>query len=529
MSRAQSGGYRSRSSAASSAGRSSKSSASGPLTDGELEKIGQDIGRNATERFGSLREALRTIPTAERGCISRPALRSFLKEQGYTQRLADQVFERVDVTKDGSVDVKVLKSLCTPNGGTGAANEGTSPQSPNLEGGSPRRASSSPKKNTFAKMDEDRSISASGDDGQGRRSKVADLLSKSEGASLDEKPSPSNRKLPEQERDQVVKEKRPKRASSASASSTSTRHEQHGPTTRPRARLSTQDVVHKTAQGHISEKELNRVMELFGVTCSARHASVHEAYRKLDVEHQGHLNREVFRAQVGLRGFDSEVADKVFDKIDDKKTGEISYNTFFEKFGSYVQPGNELPGVEANKQSLAVSRDFAALGGTMEKSKTMAADGDMDNIVKKISQLVETRHGSVRKGFLSVTPSCSAHVEREDAHLFFKKYGFSGDNADRFFDHLDSEGKGVVPTCEFRSHFARHIDSGDSSCKLWGHAVKDTNAFDSQTTYGCMNNLSQQSVGRPYKTLLGGGSPRAPSWGFSAEPLKITRAPADPE
>jgi Ca2+-binding EF-hand superfamily protein len=78
--------------------------------------------------------------------------------------------------------------------------------------------------------------------------------------------------------------------------------------------------------------------------------------------------------------------------------------------------------------------------------------------IEIIGKAASRKHSNLRKVFWCVYPDRNGMVHRNNVRIFYRNYGLSDQDADVFFDYLDTNNSGTVPYAEFKNHFAKYVD-----------------------------------------------------------------------
>jgi Ca2+-binding EF-hand superfamily protein len=78
--------------------------------------------------------------------------------------------------------------------------------------------------------------------------------------------------------------------------------------------------------------------------------------------------------------------------------------------------------------------------------------------IEIIGKAAYHKHSNLSKVFRCVYPDRNGMVHRNAVRIFYRNYGLSDQDADVFFDYLDTNKSGTVPYTEFKNHFAKYVD-----------------------------------------------------------------------
>merc|ERR1712118_117680 len=88
------------------------------------------------------------------------------------------------------------------------------------------------------------------------------------------------------------------------------------------------------------EKEMRDIMKDIGEKLPLKFRHVRDAFRPLDVSHNGKITLTEMRSFLRGFGWPHEVADRFFSALDDEACGEIDFNSFMSHFEFVLGPAN---------------------------------------------------------------------------------------------------------------------------------------------------------------------------------------------
>lgn len=491
--------------------RSSESRASAAaLREARLQLITTQISEKAADRFGSVKEWLSSLPTDCRGEVSRHDAMKLFKDQklGVSQRMANHLFDKIsDETGEGTVNLSKLQQMLRKSGQPQDLPERVgetrhSQGSPPSEAGSVRSRRSeaylsSPRAGGEAMLSaEPRQLRGDGDaiaaevreqrSGNSKRRSASQPSIGNSDREDDPELEVAFKSIGEMAAQRFATARRAFRKLDSDHNGRITREEIHtylrnygwehvtdklfDSLDRDRSGfLNFQEFQEKVApyiqpsHPHSCYKPSRRSLSLtnrdvsgkglklaeeIGLKAGAKFNTVRKAFRHLDCDKDGVLERKEVRKFFEEHGFDRKSADLFFDEIDRDKSDLIRFGEFQGLLGPYIQPNHSV-----NKQWEPITLPTR----TDEGVKEYLRDRDLERTVTQITMKAGQKYKSMRTAFRAMDADHSGSVTRKEVQRFFAKYNFENGEADKLFDKLDKDGSGTITQVEFQSVFTQAL------------------------------------------------------------------------
>merc|ERR1719428_1695357 len=88
------------------------------------------------------------------------------------------------------------------------------------------------------------------------------------------------------------------------------------------------------------EKEMKEVMKDIGEKLPLKFKHVRDAFRPLDLAHDGKITRTEMRSFLRGFGWPHDVADRLFKALDEDQCGTVDFNLFMSHFDAVLGPAN---------------------------------------------------------------------------------------------------------------------------------------------------------------------------------------------
>jgi Ca2+-binding EF-hand superfamily protein len=185
-----------------------------------------------------------------------------------------------------------------------------------------------------------------------------------------------------------------------------------------------------------TEKEMRQVMKDIGEKLPLKFRHVRDAFRPLDLSHNGKITRTEMRSFLRGFGWSHDVADRFFSALDEDDCGEIDFNVFMSHFDSVLGPANrpasrgDLIAVQDNKLRQEVNR-----------------------IARILGEKLLTKFSSAREALTTLDLSNDGRITLSDMRLFFRTMCMSVDDANKMFKCLCKDGSETVDYDDFLALF----------------------------------------------------------------------------
>jgi len=293
----------------------------------------------------------------------------------------------------------------------------------------------------------------------------------------------------------------------------------------------------------LSDEDLAEAVKRISQAAGRKYCTLRGAFQSVDRDRGGTVSRNEVRDFFENYGYGPVTADQFFTSIDVDGSGSLEFNEFAQHFVDHVEPGRLLkpdpsikkkkwercpqwqvlrkgtdgakdapvgtPGRESMRRSASEPAKKERRKKKSEKSLNAAAkDSEIGQppsesryeeiqqpevcaALGNISRRAEAKYGSLRQALQRVTDNVGQSVTRRDAKKLFRRYGHAG-MADKFFDHVDRNGRGEVDFTNFQEHFSKNVeDALAMDFKRGSSRNGDADAYE--TTY--MSSYTPSSCG----------------------------------
>lgn len=199
------------------------------------------------------------------------------------------------------------------------------------------------------------------------------------------------------------------------------------------------------------EKELRNVMKDIGAKLPLRFKHVRDAFRSLDLNHNGKIVRTEMRSFLRGFGWSHQVADRIFEALDEDGRGEIDFNMFMSHFDGILGPANRLA--------------FRSVVVPVEDAKLR---DEVNQLAGILGEKLLTKFSSARQALSTLDLSNDGRITQSDMRLFFRTMCMPKHEADKMFKCLCKDGADFVDYNDFLDLFGQ----GGKSGSRW-RAVQD--------------------------------------------------------
>eukprot|EP00930_Biecheleria_cincta_P095962 TRINITY_DN87846_c0_g1_i1.p1 TRINITY_DN87846_c0_g1~~TRINITY_DN87846_c0_g1_i1.p1 ORF type:complete len:630 (-),score=141.64 TRINITY_DN87846_c0_g1_i1:37-1860(-) len=183
--------------------------------------------------------------------------------------------------------------------------------------------------------------------------------------------------------------------------------------------------------------ELRSLMQDIGQKLPLKFKHARDAFRPLDLQRNGMINKNEMRAFFRGFGQPQDVADRVFDLIDDQDLGQIEFDAFMRHFDAVLGPAFR----SAKRQPLIPVED-----------PSLAKE--VNDIADVILTRLATKYRNVQEAFRALDLNKDGKVSLHEMKVFIKQFNLPAGSADKFFQACDTDGSGFIAYSEFVQLFA---------------------------------------------------------------------------
>jgi len=115
------------------------------------------------------------------------------------------------------------------------------------------------------------------------------------------------------------------------------------PATTPRGAIDYKAMASKTPAKTLSAEEYTDILELVGMKAFFKFRNVKDAFRTIDQDRSGSVDKQEMQAFFRQFSLPEETASLLFDYLDRDESGELDYVEFMRHFGPIIQPGVPPP------------------------------------------------------------------------------------------------------------------------------------------------------------------------------------------
>lgn len=202
---------------------------------------------------------------------------------------------------------------------------------------------------------------------------------------------------------------------------------------------------------------LGKVLKRIGEKLPIKFRHNRDAFRALDLNRNGRICRTEMRSFFGGFGENEDVADYVFDLLQDSDDchGEVPFGLFMSHFDSVLG--------KAFRQ---------AQRAPLINVENPEIEKEVNDLAAMIGVRLTTKYKTLRDAFRAVDCDHDGNVSQVEMRQFFRSFGMSCDSADKFFEGLDGERQGWVSYDKFMAMFGEphaKVAGRSGSQKAEGH------------------------------------------------------------
>jgi len=183
------------------------------------------------------------------------------------------------------------------------------------------------------------------------------------------------------------------------------------------------------------EKEMRHVMKDIGEKLPLKFKHVREAFRPLDLSHNGKITRGEMRSFLRGFGWPHVVADRFFAILDEDSCGAINFNSFVSHFDVALGPANRL-----------------ASRGDLVNVEDRQVREDANRVASILGEKLLTKCGA-REALRTLDLSNDGKITFQDMRLFFRTMCLPHDAATKMFKSLCKDGADFVEYDDFLALF----------------------------------------------------------------------------
>ncbi|CAK0895730.1 unnamed protein product, partial [Prorocentrum cordatum] len=190
-----------------------------------------------------------------------------------------------------------------------------------------------------------------------------------------------------------------------------------------------------------------------------------EAFRFIDADHDGFIDRSEMRHFFRAYDYGPDVADSLFDYLDQEGNEEIDHNTFFRlltPFFNGCRPASTasitMMSPPSPRESPRPSPEVGEpTGQKVRRSRTKDVQKEFDEVLDVIGKKAAFKFKTVHEAWRYVDNDKNGAVSRSEMQYFFRAFNLTKEAADKFFDRLDDDEHGEIPYEVFTKHLAPYI------------------------------------------------------------------------
>jgi len=163
---------------------------------------------------------------------------------------------------------------------------------------------------------------------------------------------------------------------------------------------------------------------------------VRDAFRPLDLSHDGKITQTEMRSFLRGFGWPHEVADRLFNALDEDQCGTVDYNLFMSYFDAVLGPANR-----------------PAPRGELIPETEMALKQEVNQVAAILREKLMTKFSGARQAFSTLDLSNDGQITLTEMRFFFRSMCMPVDAATKVFKCLCKDGSETVRYDDFLALF----------------------------------------------------------------------------
>jgi len=190
------------------------------------------------------------------------------------------------------------------------------------------------------------------------------------------------------------------------------------------------------------QKEMRDVMKDIGEKLPLKFKHVRDAFRPLDLSHNGRITKVEMRCFLRGFGWSPEVADRFFGVLDEEEIGNIDFNDFVAHFDVVLGP--------------------VAARGDLVNVANFQLRQEINQVAAVLGEKILTKYSSAREALRTLNLNNDGKITLQEMRLFFRTMCMSPDSANRLFKALCNDGADYVEYPDFLALFGPVHHGGGS-------------------------------------------------------------------
>lgn len=230
-----------------------------------------------------------------------------------------------------------------------------------------------------------------------------------------------------------------------------------------------------------------------GEKAALKFRSIREAFRFIDSDHDGTIDRGEMRSFFRAYDYGANVADAVFDHLDPEGRGMIDHQQFvmlMSPFFNDYRPGflEDAPN-EHSQRADALDQLFRRTG-TKEVLK------EFKDVLDLIGSKAAFKFRNITDAWRYVDNDKNGAVSRGEMRHFFRAFNLDSETSDKLFDKIVAVGEDEIPYDVFGKFFAPYIQPDHTGHRLpMPSKVNPKGALIGLANPNTMKDLSRQGGG----------------------------------